>query len=46
MIDVILLFFCYEQRRAAGVEMLGVDMTEHINHIIDVLKKNREELGI
>ncbi|MEQ8627352.1 HD domain-containing protein [Ekhidna sp.] len=31
---------------AAGVEMLGVDMTEHINFIIDVLKKNKEELNI
>lgn len=29
-----------------GVELLGVDLTEHITFIIDVLKKNREELGI
>ena len=29
-----------------GVELLGVDMTEHIQFIIDVLKKHREELGI
>jgi predicted hydrolase (HD superfamily) len=29
-----------------GVELLGVDLTEHIAFIIDVLKKNREELGI
>ncbi len=29
-----------------GVELLGVDLTEHISFIIDVLKKNREELGI
>ncbi|MEQ9404839.1 MAG: HD domain-containing protein [Cyclobacteriaceae bacterium] len=29
-----------------GVELLGVDMTEHINLIIEVLKKNKEELGI
>ena len=31
---------------AAGVEMLGVDMTEHINFIIDVLKKHKKELRI
>ena len=31
---------------AAGVKMLGVDMTEHITFIIDVLKKNKEELNI
>ena len=31
---------------AAGVEMLGVDMTEHINFIIDVLKEHKEELNI
>jgi len=31
---------------AAGVEMLGVDMTKHITFIIDVLKKHREELNI
>ncbi len=30
----------------AGVEMLGVDMTEHIQFIIDVLEANREELKI
>lgn len=30
----------------SGVEMLGVDMTDHINFIIDVLKKNKEELNI
>lgn len=30
----------------AGVEMLGMDMTEHINFIIDVLKKHKEELHI
>lgn len=29
-----------------GVEMLEVDMTEHIQFIIDVLYANREELGI
>ncbi len=29
-----------------GAELLGVDMTEHIQFIIDVLKKHREELGI
>jgi predicted hydrolase (HD superfamily) len=29
-----------------GVELLGVDLTEHIAFIIDVLKKNREELAI
>jgi predicted hydrolase (HD superfamily) len=29
-----------------GVELLGVDLTEHISFIIDILKKNREELGI
>jgi len=29
-----------------GVELLGVDLTEHISFIIEVLKKNREELGI
>ncbi|HEY5691146.1 MAG TPA: HD domain-containing protein [Cyclobacteriaceae bacterium] len=29
-----------------GVELLGVDMKEHIAFIIDVLKKNKEELGI
>lgn len=31
---------------AKGVEMLGVDMTEHINFIIDVLKDHKEELNI
>ncbi|WP_370089379.1 HD domain-containing protein [Ekhidna sp.] len=31
---------------AAGVEMLGVDMTEHITFIIEVLKRNKVELGI
>jgi predicted hydrolase (HD superfamily) len=30
----------------AGVEMMGVDMTDHIHFIIDVLKVNKEELGI
>ena len=30
----------------AGVEMLGVDMTAHIQFIIDVLLANREELKI
>jgi predicted hydrolase (HD superfamily) len=29
-----------------GVELLGVDLTEHIAFIINVLRKNREELGI
>jgi predicted hydrolase (HD superfamily) len=29
-----------------GVELLGVDLTEHITFIIEVLKKNRLELGI
>ena len=29
-----------------GVEMLGVDMTEHINFIIAVLKDHKEELNI
>ena len=31
---------------AAGVEMLGVDLTDHINFIIEVLKKHKEELNI
>lgn len=31
---------------AAGVELLGVDMTDHITFIIDVLKKHSEELEI
>ena len=29
-----------------GVELLGVDLNEHITFIIDVLKKNKEELSI
>lgn len=29
-----------------GVELLGVDLTEHISFIIEVLRKNKEELGI
>lgn len=29
-----------------GVELLGVDLTDHITFIIEILKKNREELGI
>jgi len=29
-----------------GVELMGVDLNEHITFIIEVLKKNREELGI
>ena len=29
-----------------GVDMLGIDMTEHIQFIIDVLFANREELNI
>jgi predicted hydrolase (HD superfamily) len=29
-----------------GAELLGVDLTEHIAFIIDVLRKNKEELGI
>jgi predicted hydrolase (HD superfamily) len=29
-----------------GVELLGVDMTEHIQFIIDILKKHKTELGI
>jgi len=29
-----------------GIELLGVDLTEHITFIIEVLKKNRLELGI
>jgi predicted hydrolase (HD superfamily) len=29
-----------------GVEMMGVDLNEHIAFIIEVLKKNRVELGI
>lgn len=30
----------------AGIELLGVDQTEHIQFIIEVLKENKEELGI
>lgn len=29
-----------------GTEMLGVDLNDHITFIIDVLRKNRQELGI
>ena len=29
-----------------GVELLGVELSEHIGFIIEVLKKNREELAI
>lgn len=29
-----------------GLELLGVDLNEHINFIIGVLRKNRDELGI
>ncbi len=29
-----------------GAELFGVDMNDHISFIIEVLKKNREELGI
>jgi predicted hydrolase (HD superfamily) len=29
-----------------GAELLGVDLTEHITFIIEVLRKNRQELGI
>lgn len=29
-----------------GVELFGVDLTEHIQFIIDVLRKNKSELGI
>lgn len=31
---------------ASGIEMLGVDMTEHIQFIINVLEKNKDELRI
>lgn len=31
---------------AKGVELLGVDLTDHINFIIEVLKSNKEELSI
>jgi len=34
----------YEVRK--GVELFGVDMTEHIALIIDTLRENREELAI
>ena len=30
----------------AGAELLGVDLTEHIQFIIDALKPHAEELGI
>lgn len=30
----------------AGVEMMGVELTDHINFIIEVLKQNKEELNI
>ena len=29
-----------------GVELLGVELSDHISFIIEVLKKNRQELGI
>jgi predicted hydrolase (HD superfamily) len=29
-----------------GVELLGVDLSEHISFIIEVLRKHKEELGI
>lgn len=29
-----------------GIELLGVDLTEHISFIIEVLKRNKEELEI
>jgi predicted hydrolase (HD superfamily) len=29
-----------------GVELFGVELTEHISFIIEVLRKNRDELGI
>jgi predicted hydrolase (HD superfamily) len=29
-----------------GIELLGVELNEHINFIIGVLRKNRDELGI
>lgn len=29
-----------------GVELFGVELTQHITFIIEVLKKNKEELGI
>ncbi|MCE2733751.1 MAG: HD domain-containing protein [Flammeovirgaceae bacterium] len=31
---------------AKGVELMGVDLQEHITFVIEVLKKNKEELGI
>ena len=31
---------------SAGVELLGVDLTEHITFIIEVLKEHKEELAI
>ena len=31
---------------AAGVELLGVDLTDHITFIIEVLKMHKAELGI
>ena len=31
---------------AKGIELLGVDLTDHIDFIIQVLKENKEELGI
>ncbi|MBW2508309.1 MAG: metal-dependent phosphohydrolase, partial [Deltaproteobacteria bacterium] len=31
---------------AAGVELLGVDLSEHIQLIIDALKPHADELGI
>lgn len=31
---------------AKGVELMGVDMTDHITFIIEVLKRNKEELNI
>ncbi len=31
---------------AAGVELLGVDLTEHIQFIIDALRPHAEELGL
>jgi len=30
----------------AGVEMMGVDFTEHVNFIIEVLQANEGELGL
>jgi predicted hydrolase (HD superfamily) len=29
-----------------GIDLLGVDQTEHIQFIIEVLKENKDELGI